>query len=122
MKTSDLIHALAADARPLDPARPRAYECGNPNRGPANTSRWNTGRTFSPPITQPDIWYSYNDNAMPPLGTPCLASYDGSGGSCPQLFGELYTTGVAPHGAAPYDFSAANANPMFSSALRVSRV
>ena len=94
-------------SRPLDPARPRAYECGNPNRGPANTSRWNTGRTFSPPITQPDIWYSYRDNSGP-LGTPCLAYYDGSGGTCPQLFPELFQGGVAPHGAAPYDYDEDN--------------
>ena len=61
-----------------------------------------------PPVTQPDLWYSYRDNANPPLGTPCLAYYNGSGGSCPQLFPELYTTGVAPHGAAPYRYDARN--------------
>ena len=31
----------------------------------------------------PDLWYSFRDNANPPLGTPCLASYDGSGGTLP---------------------------------------
>ena len=61
-----------------------------------------------PPITKPDLWYSFRDNANPPLGTPCLAYYNGSGGSCPQLFPELYTTGVAPHGAAPYRYDADN--------------
>ena len=54
------------------------FECGDRDQGPANTSRWNTGLRHGPPITQPDIWYSYNDNATPPLGTPCLAYYDGS--------------------------------------------
>ncbi len=102
---------------PLDPT-PEAYECGNPDRGPQNRSRWNTGASVDPasepgrinvpPIAQPDLWYSYRDNASPPLGTPCLASYDGSGGSCPQLFPELFTTGVAPHGAAPYRYDARN--------------
>jgi cytochrome c len=96
--------------QPLDDP-PRPHECNNPTRGPENTSRWNTGRTYSPPITQPDIWYSYNDNAATPLGTPCLAQYDGSGGSCPQLFPELGIGGVGPHGAAPYDYDAGNANP-----------
>jgi cytochrome c len=95
--------------RPLDDP-PQQFECNNPTRGPENTSRWNTGRTVTPPITQPDIWYSYNDNAATPLGTPCLASYDGSGGSCPQLFPELGTGGVGPHGAAPYDYDAGNPN------------
>ena len=45
---------------------------------------------------------------MPPLGTPCLASYDGSGGTCPQLFPELGTGGVGPHGAAKYEFDPGN--------------
>ena len=57
----------------LDAARrdPDAYECGNPAQGPQNTSRWNTtaARPSSrasrrPPITQPDIWYSYRDNTI----------------------------------------------------------
>ena len=58
--------------RPLDPANPEPYECDNPAKGPDNTSKWNTGqrmdptvqpgRVQTPPITQPDIWYSYSDN------------------------------------------------------------
>ena len=59
-------------------------------------------------MTQPDIWYSYNDNADPPLGTPCLAYYDGSGGTCPQLFPELGTGGVGPHGADKYEYDPDN--------------
>ena len=39
------------------------FECDNREAGPANTSRWNTGLRHGPPIAQPDIWYSYNDNA-----------------------------------------------------------
>ena len=97
-------------SRPLDLADPKPYECGNPNRGPANLSRWNTGRIYSPPVTQPDIWYSFRDNnpSTGPLGTPCLASYNGSNGTCPQLFPELFTGGVAPHGAAPYQYEEDN--------------
>ena len=86
----------------------RAVRVRRPGPGPANTSRWNTGLRHGPPITQPDIWYSYNDNATPPQGTPCLAYYDGSGGTCPQLFPELGTGGVGPHGAAKYEFDPAN--------------
>jgi type 1 glutamine amidotransferase len=84
------------------------FDCANPQQGPANTSRWNTGLRHSPPMTQPDIWYSYNDNADPPLGTPCLAYYDGSGGTCPQLFPELGTGGIGPHGADKYEFDPDN--------------
>ena len=62
-------------------------------------------------MTQPDIWYSYRDNQNPPLGTPCLAYYDGSGGTCPQLFPELFTGGVGPHGAAKYTYDPSNPNP-----------
>ena len=39
----------------------------------------------TPPITNPDVWYSFNDNNAPtPLGTPCFAYYNGSGTTqCP---------------------------------------
>ena len=84
------------------------FDCGDDDRAPANTSRWNTGQRHGPPITQPDVWYSYNDNASPPIGTPCLAYYDNSGGTCPQLFPELGTGGVGPHGAAKYEFDPDN--------------
>ena len=92
---------------PLDNP-PQQHECDNPAQGPANTSRWNTGLDAGPPITQPDIWYSYDDNANPPLGTPCLAGYDGSGGTCPQLFPELGVGGVGPHGADIYEYDEDN--------------
>ena len=36
---------------PLDNP-PQAHECNNPARGPENTSRWNTGLTYSPPIAR----------------------------------------------------------------------
>jgi type 1 glutamine amidotransferase/PKD repeat protein len=96
---------------PLDDP-PQHFECDNPNQGPENTSRWNTGLTHGPKIGQPDIWYSYNDNLQPnPLGTPCFAYYNGSGGTCPQLFPELGSGGVGPQGAAPYVYDPANTNP-----------
>ena len=106
--------------RPLD-ATPTPYECGNPAKGAPNDSRWNTradgfvdataepGLTETPPITQPDVWYSYRDNQNPALGTPCFAAYGPDPlGTCPQLFPELFTGGVGPHGTAPYDFDPAN--------------
>jgi cytochrome c len=101
-------------ATPLD-SPPQAFECDNPTRGPENTSRWNTGLTHGPPITDPDIWYSYRDNQVPPngpLGTPCPANYrQDPPGTCPQLFPELGTGGVGPHGAAPYDYDRRNPDP-----------
>jgi type 1 glutamine amidotransferase len=95
---------------PLDsPAQ--VHECDNPTRGPANTSRWNTGLTYSPPITEPEVWYSFEDNNLPTLlGTPCFAYYNGSGTTtCPQLFPELGPGGgVGPHGADVYEYDPAN--------------
>ena len=95
-----------------------------------NDSRWNleggpgfeAGLRELPPVTNPDIWYSYQDNpnANRPngLGTPCRGYYDttpgtpvpGSATECPRLFPELFTGGVAAHGVAKYNFDAANPN------------
>jgi cytochrome c len=89
------------------------FDCANPAKGPDNTSRWNTGLVQTPPLTKPDLWYSYQDNnATTPLGTPCPAYYTTSPpGTCPQLFPQLLTGGVGPHGAAPYKYDPANPNP-----------
>ena len=82
------------------------YECGNASRGPENTSRWNTGRTVTPPITNPDLWYSFQDATW---GTPCLASYNPRPATpCPWLWPELGDGGVGPHGATKYHYDAAN--------------
>jgi PKD repeat protein/glucose/arabinose dehydrogenase len=101
-----------AAGTPLDNP-PQAFECGNPEHGPANTSRLNTGLTVTPPLTAPDLYYSYRDNNAPtPLGTPCAAEYmQNPPGTCPQLFPELGSGGVGPHGAAPYHYDASNPNP-----------
>jgi PKD repeat protein/glucose/arabinose dehydrogenase len=102
-----------AAGAPLDNP-PQPFECGNPSHGPENTSRHNTGRTVSPPLTAPDLWYSYQDNNQPvPLGTPCAAAYtQNPPGTCPQLFPELGPGGgVGPHGAAPYRYDPRNPNP-----------
>jgi type 1 glutamine amidotransferase len=99
---------------------PEPHECDNPTRGPRNASRWVTdggpsvepGLEFGPPISRPDIWYSYQDNnPANPLGTPCFAYYGPDAQSnprCPQLFPELGTGGVGPHGAAPYNHDPGN--------------
>jgi type 1 glutamine amidotransferase/PKD repeat protein/glucose/arabinose dehydrogenase len=94
-----------------DPAQP--YACGGSTQGPPNESRWNTGLTTTPPITNPELWYSYSDNTPgQPLGTPCFAAYNGSGAtSCPQLFPEFGTGGVGPHGPAIYNYDAGVDNP-----------
>jgi len=102
-----------AASTPLDNP-PQAFECDNPSHGPENTSRHNTGLTVTPPLTAPDMYYSYQDNNQPtPLGTPCAAQYtQDPPGTCPQLFPELGPGGgVGPHGAAPYHFDAKNPNP-----------
>jgi cytochrome c len=103
---------------PLDDP-PRVHECDNPTRGPQNDSRWNLnggptvepGLEFGPPITNPEIWYSFTpeNRADNPIGTPCLAYYNGSGATtCPRLFPELGTGGVGPHGAAKYHYDPTN--------------
>ncbi|GAA1809937.1 carbohydrate-binding protein [Planosporangium flavigriseum] len=98
-------------SKPLDDP-PQPFACDDPTRGPENTSRHNTGLTVTPPLTAPDMWYSYRDNANPPLGTPCAASYtQATPGACPQLFPELGAGGVGPHGAAPYHYDPKNPNP-----------
>jgi PKD repeat protein/type 1 glutamine amidotransferase len=82
------------------------YECGNASRGPENSSRWNTGRTVTPPITNPDLWYSFQDATW---GTPCFDSYNtATARPCPWLWPELATGGVGPHGATKYRYDPAN--------------
>jgi PKD repeat protein len=111
--------------RPLhDP--PQVHECDGPTQ--RNDSLWNIeggpsvepGLVDVPPVTDPDIWYSYRDNnTASPLGTPCLAYYaptpgpiaPGSTTECPRLFPELYTGGVGPHGMTKYKYDASNPNP-----------
>ena len=121
---------------PLPLGAPEPFQCDNPTKGPDNTSKWvatggptvQAGLVQTPPITNPEIWYSYNDNATTnpnglPQGTPCANAYGsnaparpllqnavGTPQLCPQLFPELGNGGVGPQGAAPYDFDPANPN------------
>ncbi|WP_170179122.1 ThuA domain-containing protein [Solirubrobacter pauli] len=107
---------------PLD-STPTPIDCGADKL--INDSRWvrDGGPSFEPglrelpPVTDPEIWYSYRDNnTTQPLGTPCAAYYaptpgpiaPGSTTECPRLFPELYTGGVGPHGAVKYHFDASN--------------
>jgi cytochrome c len=104
---------------PLD-SPPQAFECSNPAHGPANESRWvasggptvEPGLTETPPVAQPEVWYSFRDNNPPtPLGTPCPEYYaqNPPASTCPQLFPELGPGGgVGPHGASPYHYDPAN--------------
>ncbi|MBY5162627.1 ThuA domain-containing protein [Salsipaludibacter albus] len=102
-----------------DPAQP--FDCDDPDQGPMNESRWvaeggpsvEPGRVQTPPITDPEVWYSYNDNAgANPLGTPCFASYDGTRPAeervCPRLFPGLESGGVGPQAATTYEFDPDN--------------
>ena len=105
---------------------PEPHDCGGANQ--INDSRWNleggpgfdAGLRELPPVTDPDVWYSYNDNnATTPLGTPCFGYYattpgpiaPGSTTECPRLFPELFTGGVAAHGNDKYEFDPENPNP-----------
>jgi len=108
-------------SQPLD-SPPRKHECDNPEQGPQNDSRWNLGGgpsvepglEYSPPITNPEMWYSFTpeNGGANPIGTPCSAYYDGTlpveERVCPRLFPELGTGGVGPHGAAKYRFDPDN--------------
>src|SRR4051794_29567823 len=101
---------------------PMLHDCSGPTQ--RNDSLWNIeggpsvepGLRDVPPVTDPDIWYSYRDNnTASPLGTPCLGYYaptagpaaPGSTTECPRLFPELYTGGVGPHGMTKYHYDAA---------------
>jgi PKD repeat protein/glucose/arabinose dehydrogenase len=103
---------------------PQPIDCGNPDAF-ENPSRWvrdggpafEPGLRLTPPLSDPDIWYSYRDNnASAPLGTPCFGYYATTPGSvapgstteCPRLFPELYTGGVGPHGIAKYHYDPNN--------------
>jgi PKD repeat protein len=111
---------------PLD-ATPTPYNCAGASI--PNDSHWNLeggpavepGLAQVPPLTNPDVWYSYRDNnATAPLGTPCFGNYGpnaltdppapGSTTPCPRLLPELYTGGVGPHGIAKYHYDPANPN------------
>ena len=100
-------------------------DCGGPTQ--RNDSHWvrdggpsvEPGLQDVPPVTDPDIWYSYNDNLVPnQLGTPCPEYADttpgpnapGSTTECPRLFPELESGGNGAHGAAKYNFDPANPN------------
>ena len=103
---------------------PQPIECGRPDAF-ENPSRWvrdggpafEPGLRLTPPLSDPDIWYSYRDNnASAPLGTPCFGFYattpgavaPGSTTECPRLFPELYTGGNGPHGIAKYHYDPDN--------------
>ena len=64
--------------------RPAGADATAAARHQINDSRWNLeggpavepGLRELPPVTDPDVWYSYHDNnATTPLGTPCFGYY-----------------------------------------------
>ena len=99
--------------KPLDADARRRTSAATRTGARTTTSRWNTGGPHepgcvSPPITQPDLWYSFRDNANPPLGTPCLGVLRRVRRHLPAALPRALHTGVAPHGAAPYRYDADN--------------
>ncbi len=103
-------------------ARPRPRRTIAPTRpaGRKTRSRWvasggptvDPGLEYGPPITNPEVWYSYRDNQQrrTAAGDAVLRQLRTERaaparlGACPQLFPELFTGGVGPHGTAPYDY------------------
>ena len=85
-----------------------AFDCD----APVNESPHNTGRRELPPVTQPQVWYSYGAE------TPCPESYLVTPPqSCPILFPGLEPIGpegqggIGPMGGPAYDFDPKNHSP-----------
>ena len=86
------------------------HGCGDPAEGPVEhlAAQHRPGRRRRR-STQPDLWYSFQDTTW---GTPCLEGYNTpSIKPCVNLFPELATGGVGPHGAAKYEYDPANPQP-----------
>ena len=75
---------------------PQPYSCAGGTV--PNNDYWNTnggpgiepGLTQTPALTDPDIWYSYNDNrTLDPQGTPCFAEYGPSATTAPLAKGSI---------------------------------
>ena len=86
-KYADLV---VLSGSPLDNP-PQPHDCSGPNV--INDSRWvanggpgnEPGLRLTPPMTDPDVWYSYRDNnPTAPLGTPCFAYYATTPGPTPR--------------------------------------
>ena len=97
-------------SKPLD-ATPTQHDCANVDAGAgerrrAGTRAWShaPGRSASPTSGTRSA-----TTRSPRSARRASAYYDGSGGTCPQLFPELGNRGgVAPHGAVKYRFDASN--------------
>jgi PKD repeat protein len=86
------------------------------NRKKNSVSPRKIGLEYGPPITNPDVWYSFSpeNNATNPRGTPCFDYYGPNATetpNCPQLFPEFLTGGVGPHGSDIYEFDPDNPDP-----------
>ena len=82
-------------------------DCDGAETGPPNLSRHNTGLTETPPLTYPDVWYSYEDTELG-FAVPRRLRRARATNECPNLFPELGAGGVGPHGAARYEFDPDN--------------
>ena len=111
----------AADAAAADRLR-RPDRSSTTRAGTSRAARANEpGLREIPPVTDPDIWYSYNDNrAVNPLGTPCFGYYATTPGpiapglDAPSARGcsrSSTRAASAPHGIAKYNYDPANPNP-----------
>ena len=107
---------------PLD-SPPQSTSARQPaTAGAARTTRAGTSAAarpsspacaYGPPITNPDIWYSFTPRTRPTRRSARRARRTTTARSrsrtgCPRLFPELGTGGVGPHGAAKYHYDPDN--------------
>ena len=64
-----------------------AFNCDRP----VNDSPHNTGQRILPPVSQPDVWYSYTDDGL-----------------FPELFENAYGNGISPMAGPAYQFAKGN--------------
>ena len=131
--TSRTTSGTSTSSRPTRPSAgtplhnpPKLHDCNGPTQ--RNDSLWNIeggptvepGLREVPPVTNPDIWYSYRTTtprrrsarrARPTTRRRAGPIAPGSTTECPRLFPELYTGGVGPHGMTKYEYDPANPNP-----------
>ena len=97
---------------PAGRRRPSRTSATTRRRARQNTSRWNTGRRRSDYARRSPSRTSGTRTATTRRtrrsARRASRTTTAPGGTCPQLFPELFTGGVAPHGAAQYEFDAAN--------------
>ena len=105
-------------------AAPETARMRQPDPRTAEHSRWvasggpavEPGLEFGPPITQPEIWYSYRDNQAPRTARTARRASPSTGrarrptrSGCARSSSRSCSPAASgPHGAAPYDYDPDN--------------